>query len=139
MYSQTTFAFDENLQAQVEAEIWGLEEAYISYFRDAAHDKVIPLWHDQFLGWPNSEFRPANKKAVVSYLKRVAPLPGNWSFEIERAGIQIYGDVAITHYIIHRTVNSSAGNDYKSSTWVTHTWIREDSHWKIIGGMSAKR
>lgn len=123
--------------SEIEAEIWSLEEAYISGFRDAAHDKVIPMWHEQFLGWPANRTRPADKQAVVAYLKRYAAVHGTWSFEIKKAGIHIHKDVAITHFILHRTVDSDAGMETRRSTRVTHTWIREGSQWKILGGMSA--
>ena len=77
-----------------------LEEDYAAGFRDAADDKVIPMWHEHFLGWPASE--------------------------IEKAGIQIRRDVAITHFILQRTVDSGAGAAVKRSSRVTHTWIRDD-------------
>ena len=115
-----------------------LEEDYAAGFRDAADDKVIPMWHEHFLGWPASESRPADKQAVVEYLRKHAAVPGTWSFQIEKAGIQSRRDVAITHFILQRTVDSDAGVAVKRSSRVTHTWIRDDPQWKILGGMSAE-
>ena len=70
--------------------------------------------------------------------EKARAVPGTWSFQIEKAGIQIHGDVAITHFILQRTVDFDAGAAVKRSSRVTHTWIREDPQWKIIGGMSAE-
>lgn len=117
--------------------IWDLEQAYVAGFRDAAHGKVIPMWHKHFLGWPASEVRPADKQAVLAYLKRYASTPGNWTFEIERSGIQIHGDIAITHFILHRRIGYGSSIDTRRSARVTHTWIRENAQWRILGGMSA--
>ena len=127
---QKTLASDENKESQIEKRIWALEQAYITYHRDAAHEKVIPMWHERFLGWPHSEFRPADKDGVVRYLQRNSSVPGTWSFKIERTGIRITGNIAIVHY------NLLIGG---TTTRVTHTWINENSVWKILGGMSAKR
>ncbi len=127
---QTTLASDEKTESHIEKEIWALEQAYISYHRDAAHDKVIPMWHERFLGWPDSEPRPADKDGVVRYFKKNSSVPGTWSFKIERTGIRVTGNIAIVHY------NLLIGGN---KTRVIHTWINEDSGWKILGGMSAKR
>lgn len=139
MYYLTALAFDAKQKDRTEAEIWKLENTYVSCFRDAAHDEIIPMWHDQFLGWPGSEPMPTDKNGVIGFLKKYASIPGGWSFEIEPAGIQIHGDVAITHFIIHSSVNPNTESQYNISTRVTHTWIRESSQWKILGGMSAIR
>ena len=84
---------------------------------------------------------PADKTAVVGFLKRNAAVPGRWSFEIEPKGIRVHGNVAVTHYLIHTTVKNASGTGiaHKRTTRITHTWIRDDSQWKILGGMSSRR
>ena len=134
IYPAGILASDNN----IETKIWLLEEDYVAGFRDAADDKVIPMWHEHFLGWPASEARPADKQAVVEYLRKHAAVPGTWSFQIEKARIQIHRDVAITHFILQRTVDFDAGAAVKRSSRVTHTWIRDGPQWKILGGMSAE-
>jgi len=124
--------------SSAEEEIWMLEEAYVAGFRDANHDIVIPIWHHQFIGWPDSQSRPVDKTGVIQYLKRVSPVPASWSFEIERQGIRISGDTAVTHLMLHIYSNQSSRKNLVSSKRVTHTWVKKDSEWKILGGMSAK-
>jgi hypothetical protein len=111
IYPTGILASDNN----IETKIWLLEEDYVAGFRDAADDKVIPMWHEHFLGWLASEARPADKQAVVEYLRKHAAVPGTWSFQIEKAGIQIHRDVAITHFILQHTVDSDAGAAVKRS------------------------
>ena len=60
---------DINKGDQVEEEIWSLEEDYISYFVEANHRAILSFYHSQFLGWPDSELHPADKKRAVKYLK----------------------------------------------------------------------
>ena len=138
MHLQASQAAVEMDAASVEAAIWALEEEYVACFRDATHGKAISMWHDRFLGWPSTEIRPADKAAVVRYLKRNASRPADWSFEIEKSGIQIHGNVAITHFIIHRFFSPASGAKHTISSRVTHTWVKENLRWKILGGMSTK-
>lgn len=137
--SQACLAGEGQNESRTEAEIWALEAKYVSGFRDAAYHKVIPMWDSGFIGWPASEALPTDKKGVIDYLKRVAPLPGAWSFEIERAGIRITGNVAITHFTLHTKSDAAQGAGYESATRVTHTWINADAGWKILSGMSARK
>ena len=77
IYPTGILASDNN----IETKIWLLEGDYVAGFRDAADDKVIPMWHEHFLGWPASEARPADKQAVVEYLRKHAPCPGPGPFK----------------------------------------------------------
>ena len=71
--------------------------------------------------WPASEARPAHKQTAVEYLRKHAAMLGTWSFQKEKAGIQIHGDIAITHFILRRTVDSDAGASVKHSSRGTRT------------------
>jgi ketosteroid isomerase-like protein len=51
---------------------------------------------------------------------------------IERTGIRILGDVAVNHYTVH--LKRKDGK--KRSMRITHTWVREEAGWKVLGGMS---
>ncbi len=128
---------NENTSA-VKEEIWAMEEAYVANVRDAKHDELQPIWHDRFLGWPDPMPLPSNKEDTARYLKERNPRPGAWNFKIERAGIRVLGNVAINHYIIHSSW-MFGGAEQKRATRITHTWIREDSQWRILGGMSNRQ
>ena len=96
------FAQDEEKQVNikwnnVEEEIWSLEEDYISYFGDANHRAILSLYHSQFLGWPDSELHPAGKKRAVKFLEENYPEPIQVVFLINREGIRILENIAITH------------------------------------------
>jgi len=120
----------------VEEEIWSLEEDYISYFGEASHSAILSLYHSQFLGWPDSESHPAGKKRAAKFLEENYPEPIQVVFQISREGIRILRNIAITHYLVISSWVDGDGIEQKSESRITHTWIKEDSQWKIIGGMS---
>jgi hypothetical protein len=120
-------------QRAAEAEIWALEEAYWRSNRDARQEQIIATWHDEFLGWPEGEPKPIDKKQGVRYVRKNYAEPASYSFEIERMGIRVLGNVAVNHYWVHLKWDDGR----KRSMRITHTWVREAAGWKILGGMSA--
>jgi ketosteroid isomerase-like protein len=124
---------------EVEEEIWSLENDYISYFADANHNAILDLYHSQFLGWPDSESHPSDKKSAVKFLEENYPEPVRMTAKLKREGIRVSGNIAITHYLVIFSWVDEAGMTQKSESRITHTWIKENSHWKIFGGMSSKR
>jgi len=120
-------------QASAESQVWAMEQAYWEFNRDAKHEQIIATWHDKFLGWPDGEPRPIDKEGGTRYVRENYAKPASYAFEIERAGIQIVGNVAVNHYLVHLI-----GKDGKKrSMRITHTWVREEKGWKVLGGMSA--
>jgi len=133
---QTSLALEEQDLSGIEDHIWALEEAYVTAYKNADHDSILALLHDQFLGWPDSEERPTAYLQVAGFLKENYGSPGTWNFKIDQTGIRIRDDMAITHYVIIATGNDVEDSSQTQATRITHTWIREDSDWKILGGMS---
>ena len=113
-----------------------LEEIYMTAFEEADHEVILDLLHDRFLGWPRESELPTEKSESVKFLKENYPEPLELSFEINRAGIRVSGDVAITHYIVMIGRKDGLGAGPTHTVRITHTWIREGSGWRILGGMS---
>jgi uncharacterized protein (TIGR02246 family) len=126
---------------EVEDEIWTLEQEYISAFKNADHDKILAFYDQDFLGWPDSQDRPAGKNEVRQFLKKyyAQPVPG--SFQIERAGIRVFGDgdVVITQYVLNVSMRDADGVEQTHLTRITHTWQKKGARWWILGGMSNKQ
>ncbi len=136
---QICTALDELDSRDLENHIWTLENAYVTAYKNADHDAILALMHERFLGWPDSEDMPIEYLQVQGFLKEKYGVPGAWDFKIDRAGIRIQGDVAITHYLLIATANDAEGGDQAQVTRITHTWIRVGPDWKILGGMSSVR
>jgi ketosteroid isomerase-like protein len=131
-----SLAFETQSLQDIENQIWALEEAYISAYKGAEHANILALLHEQFLGWPDPEEWPTTKKKVARFLQDKYPTPADWDFVIDQAGIQIHGNVGITQYVLVLTGKDKEGTIKKKVTRITHTWVKEGSEWKILGGMS---
>lgn len=119
----------------LEEEIWAQEEAYFANFYKADYEALLALVHSQFLGWPGTEPKPINKDGSARFMKELITKPTSCTFKIEREGIRVLGEVALTQYIIHVNCNDAARAKTQSSR-ITHTWVKESNHWKLLGGMS---
>jgi ketosteroid isomerase-like protein len=137
--SQPSAALDRQDSSDFEAHIWALEDAYATAYKNADHESILALLHERFLGWPDSEDLPTAYDQVPGFLQEKYGLPASWGFRIDKMGIRILGDVAITHYALIATANGAEVSEQAQTTRITHTWIREGSDWKILGGMSNVR
>ena len=88
-------------QADVEEEIWALEEEGARYIRDGDDgdtEKSITFYHDQFLGWPEVESLLVDKTGILQLIiKDIASDGTTYSFEIERLGFRLFENTATTH------------------------------------------
>lgn len=139
-----TFSADDNPKSAgpsgansttAESQIWALEQAYWESNRDAKHEQIIATWHDKFLGWPDGEPRPIDKKEGIRYVRENYAEPASYAFEIEPAGIRFLGNVAVNYYVAHLKWKDGR----KRSMRITHTWVREEGRWKVLGGMSTSQ
>jgi ketosteroid isomerase-like protein len=126
----------DNRGNKVEEEIWTLEEAYFTNLYKANYEAVLDIVHSQFLGWPGNLAQPINGEESARFMKQLIPQPTLCSIKIERAGIQLIGDVALTQYTLHVNCSNSAGAKKIPSSRITHTWVKEGAGWKLLGGMS---
>lgn len=127
----------ENLNGnEVENEIWALEEEYVTAFKNADHRKILDFYHQNFLGWPDSQDSPAGKSEAEKFLKEHYPLPVRGNFQIDRAGIRVFGDVVMTQYVLNVSMQDADGDEKTHSTRITHTWQKDGTRWLILGGMS---
>jgi ketosteroid isomerase-like protein len=122
-----------------ESQVWNLEKAYWEYVKANDLEKYRALWHENFLGWPFVSSAPLRKDHITDWIT-VNTLKGVrlQSYSIEELGIQVTGDIAVTQYRIKMNWAKEAGAETKNDVMrITHTWIRTDRTWEIIGGMSA--
>jgi len=133
-----TTVFAQN-SAKDQAEVWQLEKAYWEDVKSNDLAKYRALWNENFLGWPYVSSTPVRKDHITDWItantSRGIKLQ---SYSIEQLGIQATGDVVIDHYRVKFTWANKDGAETKVNTMrITHTWIRTDGTWQILGGMSA--
>jgi len=126
----------DNRRDKVEEEIWALEEAYFANLYIANYEEVLALVHSQFLGWPGAVPQPITKEESARFMKQLVPKPTSCTIKIERAGIRVLGDVALTQYTIHVNCGDTADVKKTQSSRISHTWVKEGARWKLLGGMS---
>jgi hypothetical protein len=126
----------DNGRDTMEEDIWALEEAYFANLYNADYEGVLALVHNQFLGWPGSIPQPIDREGSSRFMRQLVPHPAPCTFKIERTGIRLLKDVALTQYIIHVDCSDTNGVTKTQSSRITHTWVKEDARWKLLGGMS---
>ncbi len=131
----TAFAQDSANEAQV----WNLEKAYWEYVKANDLEKYRALWHEDFLGWPYVSSAPTRKDHITDWITmNTSKGIRLQSYSIEQLAIQVTGDVAINYYRIKANwAASKTGEARRDALRITHTWIRSDGTWQILGGMSA--
>ena len=122
-----------------EEQVWKLEKAYWDYVKTNDLEKYRALWHERFLGWPSVSSSPVRKDHSTDWISQnTSKGVALESYSIEQLGVHVTGDVAINHYRIKMTWSGPKPADNKTDLLrITHTWIRRDNTWQIIGGMSA--
>jgi uncharacterized protein DUF4440 len=122
-----------------EAQVWNLEKAYWEYVKANDLEKYRALWHERFLGWPNSASAPARKDHITDWITANTSKGVKLeSYAIEQLAIQVTGDIAANHYRIKMTWSGPKPTDTKTETFrIHHTWIRTGDSFQIIAGMSA--
>lgn len=117
-------------------EIWALEEAYFANLYKADYAAVLAIVHDQFLGWPGTAPQPIDKEGSARFMRQLIPEPPSCSFKIEQEGIRVLGEVTLTQFTIYVNYSDTAAVAKTQSSRITHTWVKEGDHWKLLGGMS---
>lgn len=118
----------------MEDEIWALEFAYFSNLYRADYAGVEALVDPRFLAWPGTSPQPIDRDGSARFMRELIPAPTTCQGRIERAGIRVAGDVALTEYVLHVDCAGSRASPRPSR--ITHTWVRQDAKWTLLGGMS---
>lgn len=124
---------------RVKEEIWALEEAYFANLYKADYEAVLAITHGQFLGWPGSVPHPIDTEGSARFMKQLISKPTSCTFRIDRGGIRVLGEVALTQYTISVNCSDTAAVAKTQSSRITHTWAKEGDRWKLLGGMSYDR
>ena len=127
------------LKPNPEDEVWSQEIAYWGYAKVADLDCFISLWHKDGIGWPNNQPTPVNREGARKHVAEAfeALRLDSLSIDIKPLSVRIYGDVGITYFETRSSVTTKDGTKVSEHDRATHTWLRTEKGWKIIGGMEA--
>jgi len=127
-----------------EQAVWNEEEAYWRSLKAGDRESYLSLWDEGFAGWPRTESEPIHKDRIREDLKQVRDDSifnrKVLDYKMEPLSVREYGDnIVITLYraTIHST-DSNGKDEQTRRARLTHTWMKTDQRWQIIGGMSAE-
>jgi ketosteroid isomerase-like protein len=122
-----------------EDEVWNYEVAYWRYAEAADLDNLMSLWHENGIGWPNNQPTPVNREGARQHVAEAfeALQLESISIDVKPLSVHIYGGIGITYFEKRSTVTTKDGIKVTEHDRATHTWLRTDKSWKIIGGMEA--
>ncbi len=123
----------------MDEEVWALESAYFSALYRADYDGVLALVDPRFLGWPGGTPHAMDRDESSRFMKELVPAPTRCTLRIERGGLRLAAAVALTQYVLHVEcpADRPGAEALRKSSRITHTWIRQDGAWRLLGGMSA--
>ena len=123
----------------LEDEVWSQEVAYWEYRKAADLDSYLSLWHEDVIGWPNNQSSPMNKDGIHQVVagKLAAIQLETATVELKPMSVRVFNNVGLAYYEAHTRATTKAGADIATQERFTHTWLRTENGWKIIGGMSA--
>ncbi len=118
-------------------EIWNLENAWYTYYRDGEPEKANALVHDDFLGWPAVESSIVDKKGLNEFVLEEEAAIGSYEFDIGHpASVQVIGDTAVNHYKIRFWGRNLDGSEFQDAQHVSHTWVKEGLQWRLLSGIA---
>jgi len=117
--------------SEAQKEIWNLEKKYWESIKNGDRETYKNLLHDDLVSMPSRMSEPVNKAREIHSFYRVVAYTLK-SYEIEPLAIQLFDNVAIVCYYYKYT-----SKDVSDSGRVTHTWMKQNGTWYLIGLMEA--
>jgi ketosteroid isomerase-like protein len=122
-----------------EQEVWAQEQTYWQSLKADDSETYLGLWDERFIGWPRYERAPAGKEKIrQEYAPGTTARGKVLDYKLEPLSVRSYwNDVVITFFRATVTRGKPDGEVETRTSRLTHTWLRTDQGWKIIGGMAA--
>ena len=141
LFCASAISIAETTQAQSassdEQTVWNLEHSYWDYVQANDLAAYRELWHERFVGWPSVSAAPVDKGHITDWI--TSQTSNGMTFktvEFKPARIQMTGNIAMTYYWITAKWVDKDGKGAAHTIRITHTWLKDGKHWRIIGGMS---
>ena len=121
-----------------EATIWQLEQGYLERLQAEDLTGLEDYWHEQFIGWPSHAAEPVDRASSQASIAELLETIRIVSFRVQPLLIRVFEDVAVVQYLLHSEMEAATGEKAPATYRMTHTWLRGDGRWQIIGGMSSR-
>jgi hypothetical protein len=112
--------------------IWTMEQSIYAGRAKADMSNYQNNTAENYLSWPPQLAKPMGR----SKLKNPAPkVSGKEKLDMEFMDFTQQDNTAIIYYQTHRTMLMD-GTPVDERFQVTHTWIKVDGKWQVLGGMA---
>jgi ketosteroid isomerase-like protein len=122
----------------IKNEVWQRELQYWQYVKNNDTAGYRTLWHDDFVGYPETE-KLTGKDKIANWITEVHNAKERrFDFSLDRKMVNAFGDVVITFYDETDIWRNDKNEVVLEEVFkITHTWKKFGDTWLIIGGMSA--
>ena len=119
-------------------EVWQRELQYWQYVKNNDTAAYRTLWHDNFVGYPETE-RLTGKDKIANWITDAYNTKGrHYEFLLDKKKVNAFDDVVITFYDETDIWKNDKNEVVLEEVYkITHTWKKFGDTWLIIGGMSA--
>jgi len=120
--------------------VWSLEHDYWRFVKAGDVENYLTLWHKDFVGWPCHTDHPVGRSGVGGWVQEIRNKRITFTADLTREAAQVFGNIVVVHY---RSTMVSTYPDGRvegrgQESKFTHTWMKVDSSWQIIGGMCGR-
>ncbi len=128
-------------KAEMEMEVWKMEERYWEYVQKMDTITYKTLWHDDFVGYPSFGDGVSNKSKIAIWIPELHQDTSlTFSYKLYKKATNAIDDVVIVFYDTDEIWTDKANNVVRKETYkFTHTWRKQDGQWVILGGMGANK
>lgn len=116
-------------------EVWAGEEAYWKYVKAHDNEGFRSLWAEDFVGWPIVQEHPIHKSDITL---TSGALGETVDYRLQRENVDMHGSTGITFYRAVVRRKRPDGSEVTVTSRFTHTWMRQNGKWMIVGGMSTR-
>ena len=124
-------------QPSIIDQVWTREAQYWQYVKAGDVENYLTLWNKDFRGWPCNDVHPATKSNIGDWVREIRDKKVRFTSALSREGATSVGGVVVVYYRTPMKYEypdghtESVGKPIK----ITHTWMKVDGTWQIIGGM----
>ena len=118
-------------------EVWKMEASYWRFVRAGDVEGYRTLWNKDFRGWPCGDAHPATKATIGDWVKEIRDKKIKFTYEVTPEGASSVGGVVVVYYRTPMIYEFPDGHKEspKTTPKFTHTWMKVNGRWEIIGGM----
>ena len=120
-------------------DVWQKELEYWRYVKNNDTAAYRKLWHDNFIGYPETE-RLTGKDKIANWVTDAHNTKGrHYEFLLVKKIVNPFGDVVITFYDETDTWTNDKNEVLVEQVFkITHTWKKFGDSWPIIGDPSQR-